>query len=1000
MNSLSLPIDSFLLVPGNHDIDRNQVNKFAEKYIKQELDKTSIFTIDDKFEEDFELNRLKDFFMFEKKLFESDKDRTFMRLGSHKLLNSELGNISISCINNSWRCYDDTDSGNLLISKEQLDDFEDLIIKNKPVLKIALMHHPLDDIHQSEQRIIKSQLQRMYNFLLFGHSHSSSTEMVISGTGNKIIPSMAPSNWSSNILQSDNHRNGYTIFNIIDNKLNYDIEIEHRMYSYEKKKFIPNTDLGEDDSNISRYKIAKEVDERWSEICRHISPSFDNFIEKTSTILVSYNSDSCASEDIDDLYVPPTIYQVEKKSDKKMAINTSLDNIQKKMSFDDIINSNESFILTGPKEIGKTTVLRTLFDKVYSNIYSSSCLPIYIDSNTANSIDISKNISDFLNYSKNKTKNILKDYQAILFLDNLKFDNSQRSINTIEQINKLISDFPKLKIVASSTTFGSELSVSDFIETNFPKDFKVLRIDYFKMEQIRSLMNNWFSQSPDFDSIQLDSLVNNFQTLNIPSTPLSVSLFLWIFEKDTNAKPINSANLIRTFLEKTFEKHSDIEYYSGTFNFDNKEHLLSKIAYKMLITEDKNYRINKKDLIYEIDSYLENSRNTLPAYDANVSFSEWCITYFIQKGILIEDVKSNKTFYRFKLNCFFGYYLSKYMALDDDFKSDVLSINNYFSYIEEIDYYSGIVRTDSDVLERLLDNMNNTFKGILTDMGASSTFLDSAINKKEINFIDLLKSDPEKSFSNTIINSKTKEEEIDQLLDSTVKTTKEKDLEDNTILEISNSTYESGRIPTKANFDEIPFFSRLQNSWILTARVLRNLDNVEKGSLKDEAFEEIIFFSLLSTSLMTFILNKSSRESDSELDEILNVFSRITLFFQNSLLFDALGSSKVAGLIKSEMSKYDDNSIEFLYLSMLYNDVVNTHESRKLFKKAIRKNNSKFLKDNILFKLFELKSKSTDNTSSQFYSEEIKYLLMKNKKGIPYRNHMSNHLDQELKKSN
>jgi predicted NACHT family NTPase len=95
-----------------------------------------------------------------------------------------------------------------------------------------------------------------------------------------------------------------------------------------------------------------------------------------------------------------------------------------------------------------------------------------------------------------------------------------------------------------------------------------------------------------------------FSTLNIPRTPLAVSMFLWIIEQQENYKPINNATMLENFIERLFKKQSSSEIYSEKFDYRNKERLLAEISFFMYSNKQINYRVSKRDLIKFIYDHL------------------------------------------------------------------------------------------------------------------------------------------------------------------------------------------------------------------------------------------------------------------------------------------------------------------------------------------------------------------------------------------------------------
>ena len=53
---------------------------------------------------------------------------------------------------------------------------------------------------------------------------------------------------------------------------------------------------------------------------------------------------------------------------------------------------------------------------------------------------------------------------------------------------------------------------------------------------------------------KLDKLLDILMALNLPRSPLAISMFLWIIEFQENYKPVNHATMLENFIERLFQK--------------------------------------------------------------------------------------------------------------------------------------------------------------------------------------------------------------------------------------------------------------------------------------------------------------------------------------------------------------------------------------------------------------------------------------------------------------
>ena len=85
--------------------------------------------------------------------------------------------------------------------------------------------------------------------------------------------------------------------------------------------------------------------------------------------------------------------------------------------------------------------------------------------------------------------------------------------------------------------------------------FERLELKQFKAKQIKTLIQKWFPNSPQYETPKkMNTLINAFMSLNLPRTPFAVSMFLWIIERQQTYRPQNNATLIEKFIEEILDK--------------------------------------------------------------------------------------------------------------------------------------------------------------------------------------------------------------------------------------------------------------------------------------------------------------------------------------------------------------------------------------------------------------------------------------------------------------
>ena len=172
LNALNLDKSRFIIVPGNHDIERDLDSKIIEKGLLAELNtyKTvADFMAERRKNDNWEgIKRIKTFKEFEKEFYNRDDISKFET--THIC---ETGNkIGIAALNTSWRCYDSKiDKGNIILGESQIDNALKEFKDKSCNLKIAVLHHPIDELHPFEVKDIENKICREFDIVFSGHVH-------------------------------------------------------------------------------------------------------------------------------------------------------------------------------------------------------------------------------------------------------------------------------------------------------------------------------------------------------------------------------------------------------------------------------------------------------------------------------------------------------------------------------------------------------------------------------------------------------------------------------------------------------------------------------------------------------------------------------------------------------------------------------------------------------------------------------------------------------------
>jgi hypothetical protein len=568
----------------------------------------------------------------------------------------------------------------------------------------------------------------------------------------------------------------------------------------------------------------------------------------------------------------------------------------------DLCSSNGKLIIFGTKESGKTILLDKVLIEITSKIEDYQKLPVQIDFEDIGTKRIETIISRYLKIGILEIPDYINNHTVLLLIDNLNF--AKANLHNLNLLEKFLTENPSVQVIATSPQLYEEEFPLEVLELSFYSNFRYATIKSFNIKEIRALMENWFANNDNFNKpTKLDSLLHVLLALNLPRSPLAISMFLWVLEQQENYKPVNHATMLENFIERIFKKQSKIEIYSDVFDYKNKERLLTEIAFHMLNMDMDNYKLSFAELIDFVNNYLKAKRFE--------DFStEAIINHFFDKGLLVKDYDGAETFIRFRFTCFFQYFLTKKMDFDAEFRDFVLSEDQFLKFNNEIDYFTGLKRDQSEILKIVVDRMNEAFKDILDetnsfDHGFDQMFLTNG------SYIEKIETS---TFIKKITSEKPNEQQVDKVKSQALESIKP----------------EKG-IAKKD--EEIVGFKKFDRLWSLAAQVLKNTEETNEMYLKDKSYNDIIKCSMAFASLYKYKLDKffefndkvNDRKVNSDLVQQLKIHHKVLPLIHQLVIRYLIGTKKLSSVIRDKIRKdLEDGSISDFekYLSIfLYADL-------------------------------------------------------------------------------
>ena len=545
-----------------------------------------------------------------------------------------------------------------------------------------------------------------------------------------------------------------------------------------------------------------------------------------------------------------------------------------------------------------------------------------------------KVIREFLSISNQEIDDYLMKNNFILFIDDILFNEKSRQ--QIEELKKLIQKYPKIQVIATADQVLENVVPTDYLEYNDVFNFNMAFIQNFSSSKIKELIVKWFAGREVDLQENMQKLIKSFIDFGLPKTPLTITMFLWIFEKQEK-RPINNSVLVELFIENLLEKTNIENIYSETFDFKNKQRLLSFISKYMKDkgNSDISYSVDYVELLAFVKEYLSSRFHGQP---------QKVLDDLIRRGILTYE---DDNLVRFKSAFFFHYFLALHFDYDNKFKAHVFSDENYLDYTEEINYYSGLKRDDLDVLLFTQEKLHEAFGDFNNDIKTNYTKVDSVLESKKKEGTVTFQIDE------TLAENKLSDKQMDEMYDDSLSQ-----------IPVQKIIPKKGKelLNTKQNVDLV---------LKLACNVLKNSEDVDDFEAKKLAYSNtlvssISFLMQYRDALIVHNLKYKKQPDNFPKNIDFNLFIKIIPLIHQVVIYNWLGSQKLRPVIIDKINKdkitTNISDLERFLSVFVYGDIKGA-DYPELIKNFVKSTKYNYLKDLSFLKLmsyYHLRTNSTE----------------------------------------
>lgn len=930
MEALKLPVERFVPVAGNHDIDRRVVrkNSYVYKGLAQELsdrDKINGFLIDitnNAQAQSAAISHLDGYLNFIDSL--KNPNRTQL----HPLLdiyNFEIDgkSIGITSFNSAWRASgegEDIDRGRLVIG-EYLVDLATQALGDSD-FRVALLHHPFDWLLEIDRKAVEPLISASFHMVCSGHVHDEGPEARKTISGSSLILR------SGCLYEKRSRPIAYHIADLDLTTNSFAVSIREFSDSPARKfntcvRFpeIPGGIFsGEFDSLISEATDAKKV-ARFLALAR---PTINrNAYEK----LMLIPNASAQVADVRELYVFPPISKLRHSDSASLKVDENAEEKNVVWTADRILSTKEDIFLFAPEEGGKTTVAHYLAVHMTYHGNVMPRVPILFDCsakplNPASFETAAKRqYADLLDLEQKPGK--ILDLPLLVLLDN--FDPNLPSAR--KGYSQIKARFPAAKFMAFVLQDQSERRVSAQQE-HFGGAIGLF-IQEMPRRQVRALAHKLgeklLAHAENFDGVY-EQVIKQIEESNLPRTGYIVTLVMLAYQQGIKLDSINESTLLQSAIHVLLNRLEFLDNSRVEFDPRLKELVLAEIARYM----HPRARVNHNEILIFIVDLLKAKGLKLQA-DA-------ILDDLLTRGILVSD----EQIISFRFGVFHQYFHAIWLMDNHAELEKAFGGINMLSLTRELLIISGLTRRSERLISetsKLLDSMATAEVKNVDYFEPGKAEFDQSVGALSEHRLRKLKA------------TKLTKEQIDNLLDKADLDTQRR------VYGPTNSATEDFDAEQQAHQDELVRNEHFMQALLLLGRLIRNSE-FSDASVKEEFLHRYLHWALKFCNLAFGEIDKAVEMIKSNLPESITPTPELETVMRSTLqivvpmsmfefVFDTVASQKMQKIIENVSDKEAPLFAKVLLLSTLVQ--LGHSEAAKGLKAIIKNNKANAHLLNILF---------------------------------------------------
>ena len=654
---LGLDRSLVIMVPGNHDVDRSTVDEYKETGLVAKL--TTTLEAERAMEIDkCGAERLANYNAFGKRAYGPHHDSYYTRI--HDFKGIKLG---FACLNTAWRSSGDHDKGRLFLTEAQVnrcvEGLEDCH------LKIAILHHPLTWLHESEHETVIPDLKNQFDVVLSGHLHEP-LSVAEQGTSSDCILLSAPA------ISDGRGPVGYSIYEIdFESKV---LSAKYRRFVRTRRAFDADVDHAHEGAKNFTLPTRSPIIHGRAIVAQRIREKNDTYHNFIRDRLQQFQHVG------DPIYISPSVERVIWHKDGM--IDQPVDNI-----LEDV---DQVAFLYGPADTGKSLFMHTLATEINDRIDQGKEIAICLNLTSIPTTGVVNLMRAEIAAALINTPDEAAPRRFTFFIDQVSADHS----NVIADVLAAVDENPNWTVLFALSNEIQWLELISRFQDSKPSYF---RMKFWGPSRIRKLAKHFYENS-SYEASDLeaaaDFVINSLGDTDIPATPVIISLYLSVFP--AFAGQLSSLSFLR-MLEKYEELRFGQNETTASEMLYNKQRFLAMLAAE--IYKSKAYLVSSQALEDLVEIYF-GSKNL--DYDKATFIRSLCDAGFLQEF---------DGGYQFRCYVFFDYYLAQaFREGTMDISRTMASLTDTIRLSDALAFYGGLRRADVSVAEIVMSQIGEEYE--------------------------------------------------------------------------------------------------------------------------------------------------------------------------------------------------------------------------------------------------------------------------------------------------